>query len=73
MLLISLSVGLASLQPCAATPFEWEYTGLSNGSTQAASRLPGSTTRRYSNIAASERAADGTAVAQANRTKRALE
>jgi hypothetical protein len=27
MLLISLSVGLASLQPCAATPFEWEYTG----------------------------------------------
>src|SRR6478735_10094984 len=27
LLLLSFSVGLASLQLCAATPFEWEYTG----------------------------------------------
>ncbi len=27
LLLLSFSAGLASMQPCAATPFEWEYTG----------------------------------------------
>jgi len=27
LLLLPLSAGLASMQPCAATPFEWEYTG----------------------------------------------
>src|SRR6266571_3996260 len=27
LLLVSFSAGLASMQPCAATPFEWEYTG----------------------------------------------
>jgi hypothetical protein len=27
LLLLSFTVGLASMQPCAATPFEWEYTG----------------------------------------------
>jgi hypothetical protein len=27
LLLLSFSEGLASMQPCAATPFEWEYTG----------------------------------------------
>ena len=27
LLLLSFSVGLASMRPCAATPFEWEYTG----------------------------------------------
>src|SRR5216110_782041 len=27
LLLLSFSAGLASMQPCAATPFAWEYTG----------------------------------------------
>src|SRR6478672_5758267 len=27
LLLVSFSVGLASMRPCTATPFEWEYTG----------------------------------------------
>src|SRR5438552_6646254 len=27
VLLLSFSAGLASTRPCAATPFEWEYTG----------------------------------------------
>jgi galactose oxidase-like protein len=27
LLLLFFSAGLASMQPCAATPFEWEYTG----------------------------------------------
>ena len=27
LVLLSFSVGLASMQSCAATPFEWEYTG----------------------------------------------
>jgi len=26
LLLLSVSAGLASMQPCAATPFQWEYT-----------------------------------------------
>src|SRR5205807_1073064 len=30
LLLLSFSAGLASMQPCAATPFEWEYTGSLN-------------------------------------------
>ena len=27
LLLVSFSVGFASMRPCTATPFEWEYTG----------------------------------------------
>src|ERR1051326_3647648 len=27
LLLLSFSAGLASMQPCAATPMQWEYTG----------------------------------------------
>src|SRR6185295_2600460 len=27
LLLLSFSAELAPMQPCAATPFEWEYTG----------------------------------------------
>ena len=38
LLLLSFSAGLASIQPCAATPFEWD--------TPTASTQPGSTTRR---------------------------
>ena len=30
LLFLAFSVGLGSMQPCAATPFEWEYTGSLN-------------------------------------------
>ena len=42
LLLLSFSAGLASMQPCAAAPFQWEFTGSLNTAReyQAATLLP---------------------------------
>ena len=42
LLLLSFSVGLAFMQPCAAAPFQWEFTGSLNTAReyQAATLLP---------------------------------